>query len=115
HPGVPALKRKLGRRFEGAWDSEMTTLTYIVLWPLLTALGLAFVPRNYRVIMRAAAIGATGLSALLALKLFLQFSSAPVDYAGYRFVGTLPWLGSEALGMACRFGVDGINVGLVFM
>jgi hypothetical protein len=34
----------------------MTTLTYIFLLPLLAAIALAFVPRNFAVIMRAVAV-----------------------------------------------------------
>lgn len=93
----------------------MSSLAYITGWPLIAAIVLAFVPRNYRVIMRAVAVVATGISAVLAIKMFVLFSGAPADAAGYRFVGTVPWFGAESLGMAMKFGVDGINVGLVLM
>ncbi|MCU0771861.1 MAG: NADH-quinone oxidoreductase subunit M [Verrucomicrobia bacterium] len=91
----------------------MSILTYILGWPLLAALALAFVPRDLRVVMRAVAILATGLSALLALKLFLLFPGAPADADGYRFVQQVPWV--ESLGISYCVGVDGINVGLVLM
>ncbi|HYG25011.1 MAG TPA: NADH-quinone oxidoreductase subunit M [Verrucomicrobiae bacterium] len=90
----------------------MTTLSYIFLLPLLAAIVLAFVPRNFAVIMRLVAVVATGLSALLAVKMFWQFDA---QQSGYQFVTTIPWLGAESLGLACRLGVDGINVGLVLM
>lgn len=94
----------------------MTTLSYIFLLPLFAAILLAFVPRNYAVIMRLVALIATFLSAALAVKMFCQFNGAAVDpETGYRFVSTIPWLGAKSLGMACRLGVDGINVGLVLM
>lgn len=94
----------------------MTTLSYIFLLPLFAAILLAFVPRNYAVIMRLVALIATFLSAALAVKMFCQFNGAAVDpETGYRFVSTIPWLGAKTLGMACRLGVDGINVGLVLM
>ncbi|HEU5124895.1 MAG TPA: NADH-quinone oxidoreductase subunit M [Verrucomicrobiae bacterium] len=94
----------------------MTTLSYIFLLPLFAAILLAFVPRNYAVIMRLVAVIATFMSAALAVKMFCQFNAAPVDpETGYRFVSTIPWLGAKSLGMACRLGVDGINVGLVLM
>lgn len=93
----------------------MTTLTLIVFSPLLAAIGLAFVPGSYRVIMRAAAIGATFLTMLLAVVLFCRFNGAPADEYGYKFVSTLPWLGAESLDITCKFGVDGINVGLLLM
>ena len=93
----------------------MTTLGLIFILPLLAAIALAFVPRNYRVVMRAVAVAATFVTMLLAIKMFLGFNTAVADADGYRFVGTIPGLGSKALGIACRFGVDGINVGLVLM
>jgi NADH-quinone oxidoreductase subunit M len=93
----------------------MSTLTYILGWPLFAALLLAFVPRNYRVVMRAVAVAATFVSMVLAIKLFCQFSGAPTDDTGYRFVTAIPGLGVESLGIACKLGVDGINVGLVLM
>ena len=94
----------------------MSTLSYIFLLPIAAAILLAFVPRNYAVIMRLVAVIATFISAALAVKMFCQFNAAPVDpETGYRFVSTIPWLGAKSLGMACRLGVDGINVGLVLM
>ncbi len=93
----------------------MTILTCIFACPLLAALLLAFVPRNYRVVMRAVALLATFLSAVLAVKMFCQFGSAPADSHGYKFLAAIPGLGVESLGIACRLGVDGINVGLVLM
>ena len=94
----------------------MTTLTLIFVLPLLAAIVLAFVPRNYAVIMRLVAVLATFLSAVLAVKVFCQFNNAPIDEnTGYRFVSVIPWLGAESLGLACKLGVDGINVGLVLM
>jgi NADH-quinone oxidoreductase subunit M len=91
----------------------MSTLTYILGVPLLAALALAFVPRNLRVVMRAVAIGATALSALLAIKMFLQFNGAEVAASGFRFEQMVPWVSS--LGINYYVGVDGISVGLVLM
>src|SRR6185369_791419 len=93
----------------------MSTLTAIIALPLLAAIVLAFVPRNFRVVMNTVALVATFLSAVLAVKLFIQFNGAPADAQGYKFIGAFPGLGVESLGLACRFGVDGINVGLVLM
>src|SRR5215831_14552424 len=90
-------------------------LTSIFILPLLAALALAFVPRSYRVVMRAVAIGATFLTMLLAIKLFLGFNGAIADADGFKFVSTIPGLGAASLGIACKFGVDGLNVGLVLM
>ncbi len=85
-------------------------LTCILCIPLLAALLLAFVPRSFRVVMRAGAILATFLSALLALILFCSFHPGA---AGYQFEQIIPWV--KALGISYHVGVDGINVGLVLM
>src|SRR5690349_10330484 len=88
----------------------MSPLTYIIGWPLLAALVLAFVPRTFRPVMRGVAILATFLSAVLAVKMFLQFQTGSSDY---QFVEQIPWV--SALGISYHVGVDGINVGLVLM
>ncbi len=86
------------------------TLTFIIAWPLLAALGLAFVPRNFRVVMRGVALVATLASMLLAIKMFIQFQAGA---AGYQFEQQVDWVPS--LGISYHLGVDGINVGLVLM
>ena len=88
----------------------MSILTYIAGWPLLAALALIVVPRNYRVIIRAIAVLATFISAVLAIKLFCQFVPGA---AGYQFEQQIPWV--QSLGMSYHVGVDGINVGLILM
>lgn len=93
----------------------MTTLTLIFALPLLAAIALAFVPRNFAIVMRAVAVGVTFVTMLLAVFMFWQFNGATADASGYRFVTTIPGLGAESLGMACKLGVDGLNVGLVLM
>ena len=47
----------------------MSILTYIAGWPLLAALVLVVVPRNYRVIIRAIALAATFVPMVLAIKM----------------------------------------------
>jgi NADH-quinone oxidoreductase subunit M len=93
----------------------MSTLTLIFALPLLAAIGLVFVPRNLAVIARAVACGVTFVTMVLGILMFCQFNSATADTNGYKFVSTIPWLGAESLGIACKFGVDGLNVGLVLM
>jgi NADH-quinone oxidoreductase subunit M len=88
----------------------MSTLTYIVLWPLIAAVALAFVPRTFVVVVRAVAVIATLISAVLALKMFLQFQTG---HAGYQFEQQISWV--RDLGISFHVGVDGINVGLVLM
>jgi len=93
----------------------MTILTLIFLLPLLVAIVLACLPRNFAVIMRAGAVLVTFVTMLLAIYMFFRFNSAPVDDNGYKFVSLIPGLGVESLGIACKLGVDGLNVGLVLM
>ena len=93
----------------------MTTFTLFFALPLLAAIALAFVPRNFAVIMRAMAVGVTFVTMLLAVLMFWQFNGATADTSGYKFVSTIPGLGAESLGIVCRLGVDGLNVGLVLM
>lgn len=91
----------------------MSPLTYIICWPLFMAVLLAFVPRNYRVVMRAGALLSTLLSLLVAVKMFLQFNGAEAGVGGYKFVQQVSWI--ESLGISYFVGVDGINVGLILM
>ncbi len=88
----------------------MTILTYIFLLPLLAAIVLVFVPRNYRVILRAVALLATFVPMVLAIKMFCQFQAG---LAGYQFEQQIPWV--ESLGISYHVGVDGLNVGLILM
>ena len=88
----------------------MSPLTYILGWPLCAAIALLFIPRTFRPVIRGVAILATFISAVLALKMFLQFNTgAP----GYQFEQQVPWV--DALGISYHVGVDGINVGLILM
>src|SRR6516162_333464 len=88
----------------------MSILTHIAGWPLLAALVLVLVPRNYRVIIRSVAVLATFVSAVLAVKMFCQFVPGT---NGYQFEQQIPWV--ESLGISYHVGVDGLNVGLILM
>jgi NADH-quinone oxidoreductase subunit M len=88
----------------------MSTLTYIVAWPLVAALLLSFVPRTYAVVMRGVAVAVTLIVALLAVKMFVQFDARAV---GYQFQDQILWV--ESLKISYHVGVDGINVGLILM
>jgi NADH-quinone oxidoreductase subunit M len=90
----------------------MSALICILILPLLAAIALTFVPRNYRFVMRLVTLATTLVVALLGLLLFWRFHTGE---AGYQFVSTLPWLGAESLGIRCRLGVDGVNIGLILM
>ena len=87
-------------------------LAALILLPLAAAVGLAFVPANYRFVMRLVALLTTLLVALIGISLFWRFNAA-LD--GYQFVTSIPWLGADALGIHCRLGADGINIGLILM
>src|SRR6266702_3232767 len=64
----------------GSRDSlSMSTLTYILGWPLLAAMVLVFVPRNYLVVMRAIAYAAPLVSALLGAKSSRRFRASSGD------------------------------------
>jgi NADH-quinone oxidoreductase subunit M len=85
-------------------------LSLTILFPLLGALGIAFTPANYRFLIRLIALAATGLALICGLVVFLSFDPALV---GYQFKQAVSWV--EALGIQYKVGVDGINVGLIFM
>ncbi len=85
-------------------------LTSIILVPLIGALLVAAIPRNYRFVIRVVALLATLISLVLSLVLFASFKAgAP----GYQFVQTVNWVSS--LGIAYKVGVDGINVAIILM
>jgi hypothetical protein len=63
--------------------------------------------------MRAVAVLATLVSALLGVIMFLLFNGAQAGASGYRFEQQIAWV--SALGISYHVGVDGINVGLVLM
>jgi NADH-quinone oxidoreductase subunit M len=83
-------------------------------WPLLAALFLCLVPRNYGFLMRIVAMVVTFICMVLAIRLFIQFDDAKV-VDGFRYVQVIPWWGVKSLGIAYTVGVDGLNVGLILM
>src|SRR5687767_12284082 len=85
-------------------------LTTIVVLPLITALLLVLIPRNFRFVMRLLTLAATLVTFVLALFLVLRFETGSADY---QFVTQVPWV--DSLGISFYLGVDGINIGLVFM
>ncbi len=91
----------------------MSILTFIVLLPLLAALLLCCVPRNFKLVMQAIAWFVSLIVMVLAIVMFCQFDTSAKG--GYQFVGSIPWLGLPSVGIACKLGVDGINVGLILM
>ena len=88
----------------------MSILNYIYGWPLLAALVLLFVPRNFRVPIRGIAILATFLSMYDAIWMFCHFQAGQ---AGFQFEQNIPWV--DSLGISYHVGVDGLNVGIILM
>src|SRR5215469_5677176 len=88
----------------------MSILTWIFCCPLLAALLLIFVPRNYRVIISTVAVLGTFISMVLAIKMFCEFR---LGVSGFQFEQRIPWV--ESVGISYHVGVDGLNVGLILM
>jgi NADH-quinone oxidoreductase subunit M len=88
----------------------MSPLTYILGWPLLVAVALLLVPRNFRVLLRIGGVLGTFVPLLLTIGLFFKFQSGE---EGFQFVQKIPWVVS--LGISYHVGVDGLNVGLILM
>ena len=90
----------------------MSLLTFIILVPLLGALIVALIPRDYRFVIRIVALISTLISMLLAIALFVKFDAVAATN-GFKFVQQVPWV--QSLGISYYVGVDGINVGLILM
>src|SRR5229473_3253260 len=88
-------------------------LTSIICLPLMAALLLVLIPRNYRPVIRGVALLATLATLVLATLLFLKFDAAAAGPGGYKFARQVPWV--ESLGISYHVGVDGLNLGLIFM
>ncbi|MDB6121802.1 MAG: nuoM [Pedosphaera sp.] len=92
----------------------MSILTNIILCPLVAALLLCLVPRNYRLIMRIVGMVATFISMVMAIVMFWRYDSAPMGPSGsFKFEEMHKWV--DALGISYHVGVDGLNVGLILM
>ncbi|MCS7091535.1 MAG: NADH-quinone oxidoreductase subunit M [Verrucomicrobiota bacterium] len=93
----------------------MTMLGGLVGLPLLGAVAMLLVPRDAARASRRLALAVLGLTALFAGMVFVHYPQAAIEDHGYRMVTRVPGLGAPALGIECRFGVDGLNVGLLLM
>ncbi len=85
-------------------------LTAIIALPILAALVVAAIPRNFRFLFRLAALLTTFITMVLAGVVFWQFDP---NIPGYQFEKVIPWV--ESLDINFHVGVDGINIGLIFM
>ncbi len=88
----------------------MSPLTLIILLPLLAAVGVAFVPRSFRLLIRFTALLSTFVPMIVSLALFVMFDTAQ---GGVQFGQKADWVPS--LGIQFYVGVDGINVCLVLL
>jgi NADH-quinone oxidoreductase subunit M len=88
----------------------MANLTFIVFCPLVAALVIALLPRTFNVLFRLLALGATFLSLVGAVRVFLALEPGA---AGLQFEQQAPWI--AALGIGYHVGVDGLNAGLLLM
>jgi NADH-quinone oxidoreductase subunit M len=88
----------------------MSILTYILGLPLLAAVAVALIPRQYRFGIRLVAIFTTFISMVLALGAFWLF---PTGDSGFHFVQKIAWV--DAIGISYHVGADGLNIGLVLM
>jgi NADH-quinone oxidoreductase subunit M len=92
----------------------MSILTNIILCPLIAALVLCLVPRNYRLIMRIVGMVATFISMVMAIVMFWRYDNAPFGPSGrFKFEQLTSWI--QSLGINYHVGVDGLNVGLILM
>lgn len=88
----------------------MDSLSFIIFCPLVAAALIAAIPRNFKVLFRLIALGATLLPMISAVRIFLGMepATARVQYEEF-----LPWVYS--LGISYHVGVDGLNIGLILM
>src|SRR5512141_1258772 len=87
----------------------MSVLTSIFLVPLLGALVIGLIPRNYRLVIRCVALLATLVPPVLAVKLFWAIEPRlPIQ-----FEQRLPWWAS--VGISFHVGADGLTAGLLLM
>jgi NADH-quinone oxidoreductase subunit M len=90
----------------------MSPLTVIFVLPLLGAMLIALIPRNFRPVIRGVALLVTFISMLVAIRMFCHFDSRAA-FRGYQFVEQHGW--APSLGISYHVGVDGINLGLILM
>jgi NADH-quinone oxidoreductase subunit M len=96
-------------------------LTAIIILPILAALLLALIPRNFRFVFRLGALVTTAVTMLLAVLVFWRFDGSIPGFQFETQIQSLKILrmtfnvGVEQLGISYHVGVDGLNVALIFM
>jgi NADH-quinone oxidoreductase subunit M len=91
----------------------MSLVTYIFGLPLLAALLMALIPRNFRFVIRSLALLATISSMVIAVVVFCKFSTIEMVRHGFQFQQPRQWT-QQSL-PSFHVGVDGINLGLIVM
>jgi NADH-quinone oxidoreductase subunit M len=90
----------------------MSLVSSIFHWPLLGALVIWLIPRNYRFVIRSVALVASLAGLVAAVELFCKFDPSQAAN-GFQFVEMHPWIAS--LGISYHVGVDGLNLGMLLM
>ena len=93
----------------------MSTLTYILGFPLIAALVILVIPRNYRFVIRLVALAATLASMVAAIWMFWHFDPSLAGNNNFQFQQEIAATLIQTLGIHYHVGVDGINVGLILM
>ena len=87
----------------------MDYLFFIVMLPLFAGLVVGVIPGDRTSAIRGVTLGASGLTALLALVAFCSFDPD----GGMQFETEWTWV--ESLGLKFYLAADGINIGIIFM
>ena len=87
----------------------MDYLFFIVMLPLFAGLVVGIIPGDRTSAIRGVTLGASGLTALLALVAFCSFDPD----GGLQFETEWTWV--ESLGLKFYLAADGINIGIIFM
>lgn len=87
----------------------MDYLFFIVMLPLFAGLVVGVIPGDRTSAIRGVTLGASGLTALLALVAFCSFDPD----GGLQFETEWTWV--ESLGLKFYVAADGINIGIIFM
>ena len=87
----------------------MDYLFFIVMLPLFAGLVVGVIPGDRTIAIRGVTLGASGLTALLALVAFCSFDPD----GGLQFETEWTWV--ESLGLKFYLAADGINIGIIFM
>ena len=86
-----------------SYEIAMSPLTIIFCLPLLAALLILAIPRNYRFLIRCVALLASLLSLATALYVFFQYDASPA-VNGFHFDQKVSWIQSLGIGFHGRVG-----------